>query len=125
MAPLLGGPAPTSDAPSPTAQTAAAASDVGSTTAPAPGGAAPLPKRRVATAQISFPAAGDARIGAPNRPADEIRSILSAYRSGLTSGRAEANGAPLEPLFGRDAAAIDAALERSISPTSDSNSDHE
>ncbi len=55
---------------------------------------APLPQRKVATAQVSFPAAGEARVGAPNRPADEIRSILSAYRSGLSTGRTETVAEP-------------------------------
>jgi len=61
-----------------------------------------LPQRRPKT-----PAAMDAtdnieRIGSPSRPPEEIRSILSRYRSGLQTGRAETDDTtdgPTEPTF--------------------------
>ena len=63
----------------------------------APLGATPgLPQRRPA-APISGEIGNNAeRIGSPSRPPEEIRSILSRYRSGLETGRAE-GGEPTEP----------------------------
>ncbi len=58
---------------------------------PVPSTPPPLPQRvrrdPVATAE------NDERIGSPSRPPEEIRRILSSYRSGLESGRADAEPA--------------------------------
>jgi hypothetical protein len=48
-----------------------------------------LPQRRPTTPLASGSADNVERIGSPSRPPEEIRSILSRYRSGLQSGRAE------------------------------------
>ena len=48
---------------------------------------APLPQRRAGATSPAPLMEIDQRIGAPTRPAEEIRSILSRYRSGLESGR--------------------------------------
>jgi hypothetical protein len=48
-----------------------------------------LPQRRPTTPLASGEADNIERIGSPSRPPEEIRSILSRYRSGLQTGRAE------------------------------------
>jgi hypothetical protein len=54
-----------------------------------------LPKRAPRKASPTQELVGDKLVTTPRRPAEEIRSILSSYRSGLTSGR-DGNEAPNE-----------------------------
>jgi signal transduction histidine kinase len=54
-----------------------------------------LPKRAPRKASPTQELVGDKLVTTPRRPAEEIRSILSSYRSGLTSGR-DGTEAPAE-----------------------------
>ncbi|MCC6226283.1 MAG: sensor histidine kinase [Microthrixaceae bacterium] len=58
---------------------------------PAPPGPSTPPAlpQRARREPVTTPAPSDERIGSPSRPPEEIRNILSRYRSGLHSGRAE------------------------------------
>ena len=55
----------------------------------------PALPQRARREPITTPAPSDERIGSPSRPPEEIRNILSRYRSGLHSGRTES--APSDP----------------------------
>jgi DNA-directed RNA polymerase II subunit RPB1 len=58
-----------------------------------------LPQRRPTVPAAVGEADNIERIGSPSRPPEEIRSILSRYRSGLQTGRAEtdASSEPTTP----------------------------
>jgi hypothetical protein len=61
-----------------------------------------LPQRRPTTPAPMGAADNIERIGSPSRPPEEIRSILSRYRSGLQTGRAETDDttdSPSDPTF--------------------------
>jgi hypothetical protein len=62
------------------------------TSAPPDGGGIPLPRRsrpEPLAPSTTTGARNAERIGSPSRPPEEIRNILSRYRSGLQSGRAQ------------------------------------
>lgn len=87
----------------------------GAPTAPsAPSEPGALPQRRRTTFAAVVPAAGP-QVGAPSRPPDEVRNILSRYRSGLDQGRLIASPIDVTAPAADDAAPDAATAEPELS----------
>ena len=106
---LVAAPSPFDAVPAPS--TARIAPDVAT-----PPSAPALPRRsRTLPSAHLAPTTGAERISAPSRPPEEVRNILSRYRSGLQSGRVDT---PPTPAGGSDDARV-SADENDDRPTSE------